>query len=319
MPAAAEQGLTRISGNFYLGDAPTLIAERGGHFTERGLSVEVEFRTGGKHKLERLRAGEIDFALLALTPLALDLWSDPTPRGRDDPVILAGLAHFARPHTTVVPSNSPVERLSDLDGRKLGLALGSGGEFAWWLAQRYRARPVAVELVDLPVEALPDALADGTVDAAVMSTPWRERFRSETGKQLRALNGSEGYTAQWVLVTRRSVSQQQPARGRAMLSAYGDAIEFIRRNPERARRQYAEHVGISADLLQHTWNPAMYGLSLDWSMISELQLRLEWARHSRGAIAGDRASVLSLLAPAPLRAHAPSAVGIPMLSDEATP
>lgn len=79
LPALADP--LRIGGVEYLGDLPTLVAERDGHFARYHADVNVIFSDSGRDNLRLLRAGEIDFALMAMTHWS---WTHlPTPRVTD--------------------------------------------------------------------------------------------------------------------------------------------------------------------------------------------------------------------------------------------
>ena len=71
----------RIAGAVYLGDVPTTIAEAQGFFEQQGVDAAVTYYSSGQQSVARLRAGEADFALTALTPVILDRLADATPGG----------------------------------------------------------------------------------------------------------------------------------------------------------------------------------------------------------------------------------------------
>src|SRR6056297_332127 len=85
------QRAVRIAGAAYIGDLPTYVAAELGFFARHGLASAVEYSDSGKHNMALLRAGDVDFALMALTPFVLDRLTDPTPGQPDHPVILASL------------------------------------------------------------------------------------------------------------------------------------------------------------------------------------------------------------------------------------
>lgn len=311
-PAAAVE-TTRIAGaTSYLGDLPTLVADRQGYFARHGVHAELIYEGPGKRNLARLRAGDTDFALMALTPLVLDRLADTSPGEPDDPVILASLVHSTQLNQVVALAGSGIEHPADLAGRRVGLVRGTNAEFVWWLFAHYHGLdPAAVELVDYGVAALPEALVAGEIDAAVLWEPWTARLRQRVGERLRAFAGSNAYTAKWVLVTRRETAARRPDHCRAVLAAYRNAIAFIRDEPGSARRIYIEHTGVTAEALDAHWDPVIYDLNLDWSVLATLQQQLDWARGNGAGAGGPVPDVLPLVAPGPLRALAPGAVGIP--------
>ncbi|WP_296807472.1 NrtA/SsuA/CpmA family ABC transporter substrate-binding protein [Thiocapsa sp.] len=301
-----------MAGVDYLADLPTVIARHEGLFARHGLDVDVEFNASGRRNLERLRAGEADFALMALTPIVLDRLADPSPGEADDPVILASLVHSIRLNHVVAPVSGPVERPADLRGRRIGLHKGTNAEFVWWLFAHFHGfDPAAVELVDYPVARIPDALREGEVDAAVIWEPWLSRLREPGGEEFRSFPGGNIYAAKWVLVTTRANAREQPGRSRAVLAAYRDAIASINRDPEAAITVYARHADIPGDILRRNWPALDYALNLQWSVLATLQQQIDWALRAGHGHATDTIAVLDLIDATALRALDPSVVGIP--------
>lgn len=309
---AIAQATTRLAGVDYLGDVPTVIAEHEGLFARHGLDVEVAFSSSGRRNLERLRAGEIDYALMALTPIVLDRLADASPGEAGDPVILASLVHSTRLNHLVVPASGPVERPGDLRGRRVGLRKGTNAEFAWWMFAHFHGfDPATVELVDYPVARIPDALREGDVDGAVIWEPWVSRLRESGSEQFRRFPLSSAYAAKWVLVTTRAIAREHPERSRAILAAYRDAIAFIDRDSEAAITVYARRAGVEEDILRRNWSALDFQLNLQWSILSALQQQLGWALRTGHGRATESIAVLDLIDATALRRLDPSVVGIP--------
>ncbi len=309
---ADSQPPTRINGVMYLGDLPTVVADRRGLFERRNLQATVSYELSGKRNLELLRAGGTDIALMALTPLVLDALADPDPGRPDDPVILASVVHSTRLNQVVTLAERGIEQPTDLSRRRVGFMKGTNAEFVWWLFAAYHGfDPNSSTTVDEPVDALMDAVASGGVDAAVIWEPWTSRLRERVGDRLRLFSGSNVYTAKWVVVALRSFVEHQPERASAVMAAYREAIEFIDREPGAAMRLYADHDDVPLEMLQQNWDALVYELSLDWSLIATLQQQMEWGRRAGYATSGIEPEVLPLLHPGPLHDVAPGAVSVP--------
>lgn len=309
---AADSVPIRLAGVDHLGDIPTVIAAEAGLFDRQGLDVVVEFSDSGRHNLQRLRAGEVDFALMALTPIVLDRLAAPSRGAADDPVILASLVHSIRLNHLVVPASGPVQHPADLQGRRVGLHQGTNAEFAWWLFAHFNGLdPNAVETVDYAVDRINDALREGEVDAALVWEPWLSRLQEHGGEAFRSMPGSQVYGAKWVLVTTRATARGEPELCRAMLAAYRDAIAAIDRDPNGAIAVYARHAGINEEILRRNWQALDYDLNLHWSILATLQQQIDWAVEAGHGQAADSIGVLDLVDAAALRALDPALVGIP--------
>ncbi|MEF8833886.1 MAG: NrtA/SsuA/CpmA family ABC transporter substrate-binding protein [Halofilum sp. (in: g-proteobacteria)] len=316
---AANAETIRIAGVDYLGDLPTRVADHEGLFAAAGVDAVVQYAASGRDALRALRAGETDFALMALTPLAIDLVADSDPRGPDDPVILASLVHSTR-MKQVVALDRGARTPRDLAGSRIGLARGTSAEFAWSLFTAYHGiAPGDAEVIDTPIERLPGALKSGDIDAAMLWEPWTTRLRTELGDRLRVLPGSNIYTAKWVLVTRRELVDADPERAQTVLSAYQAAIDIIQRDVVAVDAVYAADRGGEADALQQNRSSILYGLNLDWSLLASLQQQTEWAINAGYAIETPSTDILARIDPRPLAACMPSAVGLPYTREDEGP
>jgi len=306
---------TRLSGVIYLGDVPTLVADHKGLFKQHRLDVAVEYNQSGQANLRQLRAGETDFALMALTPIVIDRLADPTPGEPDDLVILASLVHSIQLNHVLGRADSDIETPADLQGRRVAVQKGTNAEFVWWLFTHIHGIDAAsVELVDRPVSQIPDGLINGEFDAGVIWEPWSSLLEDRLGIQVRAFTGSNVYTAKWVLVTNRRFLSRHPDRVQAVLSSYYDAIEFIESSPEQAIHLFSEHADVSPEILRSNWQALDYDLNLDWTLVATLLQQVDWARKAGYPEAGTTSKILDLIDPAPLRALYPRAVGIPAVS-----
>jgi len=264
----------------------------------------------------RLRAGETDFALMALTPLVLDRLADPDPGGPDDPVILTSLLQTNALTAIVAGPDSGIERPADLAGLRVAFERGTNTEFVWWLFEQvHQIDPSSIETASIPFSETPEAVASGRVDAAVMPEPWASqletRLKANGRSPVRRFDTRNLYAGRWVLVTTRRHVLQRGEACRKLLAAYRKAVEFIERAPADAISIYAENTGATDSILAERWEALDYDLNLDWALIASLQEQLRWARDVGKPDAGAPLRVLELLETGPLREVRADAVKIP--------
>ncbi len=303
----------RVAGARALTDLPTLVADAKGLFARHGLEVAVSLGDIDTHRLARLQAGEVDFALLGLTPLVVDLVAHPDRGGPQDPVILAGLIHSSDIDRVVFHRARPIGKPSDLSGRRVALPPDANAEFLWWLFSTFHALAADIDLQrEHSSEALLDLLAAGAIDAAVMREPWIARLRARLGADLGQFPTSHLYAAKWVLVSTRRTARERPALCAAMLASYRDAIALINQNTPEALALHAERAGLSASALEPDWRRQAldYHLSIDWSLIAALKQQAHWAA-LQADLADPIIDILALIDETALRSLVPGAVGIP--------
>jgi ABC-type nitrate/sulfonate/bicarbonate transport system substrate-binding protein len=308
---AQADGPLRLSGSPWIADAPTKVALAAGAFDE---SVEVLASNSGRESLDQLLAGETDLALMATTPLALHACGlRPGERGAEtvQPVVLASLALSNNTHYVFADGRTGIERARDLAGRRVGVMFDTSAHFGWHQFVRHAGLAASgVELVDLDIRRLPDALLSGRVDAAVIWSPWERPVIERWGDRARRFRIRAVDSVNWLLVGRRGVVERRRDAVAGVLRAYGRAIEMLNAEPARARELYA---GIAGAPLPDADDPTVgviWQLALDWSLLANLQANLEWCAQRKGG-AADRVGVAQLIEPAPLEALDPSAVLLP--------
>lgn len=308
---SAEPG-KRLYGVVYLGDLPTLMAEEQGYFEQADLGLEVRYGRSGLNNLALLRDGETDFALMALTPLVLDLLNNDGRARANDPVILADISHSIGLDHVVVRADIGIDEPGDLAGRRIGVMYGTNAELLLSFFMAYNGiAPDAVELVDLPIDEIVHDMRGGDLKAGVLWEPWASTLEHESEVPFRRFPVSSVYTARWVLVARREVIETSPDYCRRVLRAYKEAIDYMDRNPEEAIAVYAEHSRLPVDMVRVRWDGLIYGLSLSWSLLTGVQQEAAWAIRAGYAPPDQRLSPLSFIAPEPLRELLPAAVTLP--------
>lgn len=306
----------RIASAVYLGDVPTIVAEERGLFAEQGIQAEVTHHASGVLSMAKLRAGEADFALMALTPMVLDRLADDDSGGPDDPVILASLVHSMGLLQIVTTSDSGIRQPADVRGRRIAVDRGTNSEFVWWLYEQYHGIDrSSIELVDLSFAEMSDALTAGRIDAAVLVEPrvsMLDARLKETSVATAVPHGHDLYAGKWVLVTSRRIAQDRRVLCRKLLVAYREAIQFVDRQPNESIALFHRRMGLAEGLLGENWSALDYDLTLDWGLIASLQEQFVWARAVGYDNGGGPLRVLDLIDAGPLRDLRPDAVSIPM-------
>ena len=309
--ALAEQRPLRLLGAIYLGDLPTLIADQKGLFRQQGLEVDVSLGFSGRENLQGLLAGDADFALMAPTPFVLHQLQADRTEDANDPIILASLVHATRLEALMVRDDSDIRQPADLLGRRVALMGGTNAEYLWWLfCQFHDLDQDRITVVEATNHTAGTLLTSGEVDAAVIWQPWSQLAAEAADVPLRILSVGEGYTAKWLLVGRRDVVRQQSEATIQLLRAYMKALDLIEEQPDASLTRYADHAGLSRSTATPERLP-VFGLSLDWSLLADLQQHLEWARAQGKDGAELPPDIISWIEPGPLLSINPAAVSLP--------
>jgi len=322
---AMAEPVVRIDSGAFLGDLPTIVADSREMFAEQGLETAIAYSDSGARNMQRLRAGEVDFALMALTPLVLDRLADSTPGQADDPVILASLLQAHQLVAIVTAPDSGIEKPGDFAGRSVAFERGTNAEFVWWLFEQFNGiQSGSVQHVGLPLADMTEALGTGQVDAAVMPEPWATHLeRSMTDKDSaspRPFDTRNFYVGKWVLVTTRNMVTKQPETCQKVLATYRQAIDFMELEPVEGISYFQTTIEDSESVDPENWHSVTYDMNLDLSLIAGLRQQFHWAKAAGYGSKDAQINVLELLEPAPLHVVFPKAVHLhEMLNQDAKP
>ncbi|MCA1186418.1 MULTISPECIES: ABC transporter substrate-binding protein [unclassified Saccharopolyspora] len=228
--------------------APLALAVRRGYFQHEGLDVQIIPATDGSAALSSLIGGDYDVALSSYVPLLA-----AHARGAADLRIVAD-SGAAAPGTAVVvvPADSPVRDPAELAGKVIGVsAIGTVSELL--VKAGLSTRGVAgrdVRLVPMSFPNMPAALAQGRLDAALLTEPFitvatregsaRTLFDAAVGPAERLPLSGYGATARFVRDNPRTLAAFQRGLTRATLESRDRRVvepllpEIARISPEVA-------------------------------------------------------------------------------------
>jgi NitT/TauT family transport system substrate-binding protein len=153
---------------------PALYADQSGLFAKNGLAVKLGSERSGSAIASGVVGGAYQIAKSSLVSLIL-------ARGRGIPFVLVapgGYYSSSLPNTAMlVAKDSPLKTAADLNGKTIAVsALGDLYTLSTkeWMAKN-GGDPDSIKLVELPISAVPDAIAAGRIDAGMVIEPVLER------------------------------------------------------------------------------------------------------------------------------------------------
>ena len=302
-----------ISGSQWIADAPTRVAASAGYFdSNTGPPIRVEMADSGKEALERLMAGDADFALMAAVPLAMTILRlHHTGASFESwPVVLASVGLSSQTHHLIADTRRGIQQPGDLAGQALGLPFDTSAHFGWDLfADFHGIERDSVRLVDTRPHALAEGLAAGRFDAVVAWSPYSTQILNQLGGHARSFTLRGLDSVSWLLVSRRSLIARHPEAVTRVLQGYAEAIDFLQTDP----------IGASALLGQPPeWLDqagVVWKLSLDWPVLSNMEAKLKWSARRLG-MAPVALSPHRYIERVPLQQLQPNAVNLPIWVDD---
>lgn len=274
-----------------------------GYFQAEGIEAVLQAQTSGMAALQSVLDGKADLATVAETPIV-----HAVMRG-EQLAIIATVATANRNQAIVVRKDRGIATPADLQGKSVGVTLGTNGEFfldTFFIAHGIERSKVRV--VDLKPEAMVAALTTGSVDAVATWQPYVLRLQSALGAAGMTIPSEELYTENYSAVLRRDLLSQQPELAARLLRALVRAEEAIARQPDDARRLLAECTGVESAQAAELQGIFDLKVGLQQSLLISLEDQARWALPREEHGKAQMRDMLDYIHPEGLLAVKPEAV-----------
>jgi len=287
--------------------APVWIAEHNGYFQKNNLNLEIRGFTSGKASLAAMLKGErLDVITVAQTPIMFNSFKT------DSYAIIATMVTSYSDMKFIVNSDSGINSILDLKGKRVGLTKGSTGEYFFSLALKDSAvEPSTVEVIDIVPSGLPLALQEGLVDAICTWEPHAINAKRLIGDKVATLKTPDKlYREDFYFVANRRVLEVSPQVFIRFLSAIDEAEAFIHSNSEEAKGIISKRLNLDKVFVDALWDEFNYQLSLDQAVFLTLEDEARWAIANGLTDATQVPNYLNYINTGPLEKANPGAVNI---------
>lgn len=227
---------------FVLNDVSNGIAAK------HGLKVESRIFNSGIATMEAALAGDLDVAF-PNTRILLPLIKSGKA------CFKAGIT-FVDVNTVNMVTVTSIKAPADMVGKKIGTRKGGIGEVAlhMWLAKQGIARD-SVSIVNLAEEDQPIALARGNVDGIIWPEPTPSLALEIAGNKVHRFGdiGSAFRDVSPVNVTCAWVQKNGDQAMKALVAAWIDAVEFLKKNPDAGAQVTAKALQITPADVAKIW------------------------------------------------------------------
>ena len=217
-------------------------------FKEEGLTLELTRFNNFAPVLQAMTTGSVVAGEFGVAGSIIGIT-------RGLPLIAPFLAGFSTPghpfERIMVLQDSPIKTLDDLKGMKLAF-LGPGtvpDMFLGALPKRTKIRKEEIDLVPMPAPNMPDALAQGLVDA-IFAIPPADTVAEQKYKARTVANATElvSYTGLGTFAVKREFAEAHPEATKKLLRACIRFNRWIDDSPADARKVMAENLGLPEQL-----------------------------------------------------------------------
>lgn len=266
-PTISQNRVVRIGHQKF--DPLTLVKAKG-HLEERlkplGASVKwTEFQSGPP-LLEALNARSIDIGRTGDAPPVF-------AQAANAPLVyIGGGTSKERSSGIVVPANSPLKTLADLQGKKVAFTKGSSANFLIVKALKSAGLTISdIKPINLSPADARGAFEQGKVDAWAIWDPYFAVVQAQ--KNVRVLSDAQGLAANRdFYLAFRSFAQQNPAIIKAVREETQEVAKWADANPTEVVKILSPLLGVEPPILDVVTKRRGYGFeSINDKMVAEQQ------------------------------------------------
>jgi NitT/TauT family transport system substrate-binding protein len=281
------------------------LAKEKRYFDEQGLNVTVKPLESGAAAGEAMVRGQADVALyseVVFVHSTLD---------KGDVRLLATLYRSRANTALVARKDRGIASPRDLAGKRIGIIANTGAEyFASSYLEMQGIKSGQANLVPLAVGKAETALLNGDVDAVALFHPYSTRLVAKLGVQAVVFSDPAIYQMQINLVAPPAFAASRPQVARRFLLALDNALNFLRENPEEARRLAVKATNEDPVVFGKMWQVNDFILALNQGLLSVLEDEARWTLAKKPTAQATLPNFLDFIDAGPLQSVRADAVTI---------
>lgn len=297
-------GSVSIAASLTVSPAPIWVAHDKGFFRAVGLESTVRPYSSGKTTTEAMLKGETDLSASAEFLVASKVYAHPDLR------ILGTLA-FVHQIQLLGLKDRGIGSVADIRGKRVAVKLGTNGEY--FLERLLTLNSMTrddIQWVDLKPQAMNEALAEGSVDAALVWPPFVQQIVTSLGDRVALFDGQPGQDYYYVVLGRQEWLEANPLVAERVMKALTMAEEWLVAHPEEARAYLSERLSVDPMMIGRVLDESRFAVTLPQALVIAMEAEFRWLEAQHLVEPERRPELLDLIAAEPLRQVAPARVNI---------
>jgi len=246
------------------------IAEDQGYFERNGILPTIRMYDAGINAVDALYTGDVDIATAADFVFARQVLEGRPVRA----IASLGKSEF---HYIIARNDTGIRNISDLKGKKVGVARGTSGDFFLGRFLEFQGMTLRdITIVDLPPARVAVPLVNGSVDAVSTWDPYATATEKRLGDNVRVWPDQKGRPMYWIALCRKDYITGNGTEVLKVLSALRQAEKISTDHPDKAKTIVRKRLGTDDAYLGRVWPHTQLTLSLDQSLVFAVEDEARW-------------------------------------------
>jgi NitT/TauT family transport system substrate-binding protein len=246
------------------------IANDQGYFADNGIKLNLKNYTSGASAVKGMLNGEVDIATASEFVVVNDAM-------KNESIYALGTVSKYLNLYLVARTDLGIHSISDLVGKKIGVALGSSNQF--YLGRFLDLNGInqkQVTLVNVNFVDTPNELANGTIDAAITFQPYIDQIQNTLGDKIVMWPAQADQFGYFEAVCAQDWVVSNPALAARFLKSIVQAENFNIVHKDQAMSIVAKDLNYTDSYVESVWSDYQYTVTLDQSFIVLMQDEARW-------------------------------------------
>jgi len=234
----------KIGISAWAGVEPAELAARKGFYEQRGVAVEMVRFSAYTDSIEAFREARVDVDMQTLDD-AIRLFAT----GRQMKVVL--FTDYSYGGDGIV-AKAGINSMADLKGKTVGVETGTVGHFSLLKAlDTVGLKEDDITIISIPAWDIKKTFLAGKIDAGVTWEPYLTSTAKEGGGRVIITSRDYPKAIVTTMVASAELIARRPGAVQKIVSAYFDAVRFIKEHPREAYAIMAAAEGVSVEEFAH--------------------------------------------------------------------
>lgn len=296
----------KINFGAYEGEIAALVwvAKEQNFFKQVGLDVDVTPFSAGKLAADALSKGDMDIVTCAEFVFVKKSFSEGNLR-------VLGAVAASQTNWLVGRKDKGVHTPSDLRGKRIGVTLGSAGEY--YLGRFLTTHDLQftdVSTVNMTPPDIVKSMREGKIDAALTWHPNVYFIQQRLKSNAQSFKAQGGQSFYFILLSKNDWLASHEEHAKRLMQALLLAEKWILKHPEEAKNLLSNIFGIDRSYLQATWMSNRMKVFFPQSLVVAMNGEKRWLMRRKLVARHDSPNLSVYLYPDAMHSVKPHAVTV---------